>query len=434
MQLTPPRRLVGAVRKQVADLRARVRQSLQPLFGAVDSPTVGQTVSGILYLQGWELHQEAAYSRIEILLDGIPLDLPLERHPRPDLADRYPALSSTNPRPGFKAILNTAVHAAGKHLLHVLAHSGTRRVVLAEIPLEFVGGAENAFFKRVGLTRTDAERQQRLQMLLPVLACPRCQGELEEGLEQHLLCRGCATVYPLSRHVPLLVRDPEYPVDADLLDSPASNNFYPPSVLQALEETLGRGGLALDVGSGRRSFGAEGLIQLEICTYPFTDVVSQSETLPFRTASFDFVFSLAVTEHVRRPWILAAELQRVLKPGGLLIVDSAFLQPLHGYPSHYYNMTHLALKDLFRDLQQLSLSPAAYQHPWFALSWFLERLACDLPESQRSNLDAMSLGQLRQELRSFCQGNRSRLSDLHLSPQRIEELAAGFTLVARKPA
>lgn len=434
MPITPSRRLVGAVRKQVADLRARVRQSWQSLFGALDRPSPGQRVSGILHLEGWELHQGGDLARVEFVLDGQPLDLPLERFPRPDLADRYPALSSTNPRPGFKAALNTALHPEGPHLLQVRAQVGSHQTVLAELTLEFVCDEENAVFRRARLSRSDAERAQRLETILPLLACPHCQAELQPTMEEQLHCRGCQATYPVSGHVPILVREPEYPVDADLLDSPASNNYYPPVILRALEETLSQGGLALDVGSGRRSFGVPGLVQLEICTYPFTDVVSQSDFLPFRTGSFDLVFSLAVTEHVKRPWILAAELQRVLKPGGLLVVDSAFLQPLHGYPSHYYNMTHLALKDLFREMKQVSLEPAAYQHPWFSLSWILERLASGLPEKQRELIDNWSLGQLRQELQAFCQGRSSRLAEVRLPQQRIEELAAGFTLIARKAA
>ena len=71
------------------------------------------------------------------------------------------------------------------------------------------------------------------------------------------------------------------------------------------------------------------------------------EALPFKDNAFDAVLSLSVLEHVRDPFACAAEIARVLKPGGKLICCVPFLQPLHGYPHHYYNMTGQGLRALF---------------------------------------------------------------------------------------
>jgi hypothetical protein len=40
---------------------------------------------------------------------------------------------------------------------------------------------------------------------------------------------------------------------------------------------------------------------------------------------------------------------RVLKPGGKAYTLCAFLQPLHGYPDHYFNATESGLARLFSD-------------------------------------------------------------------------------------
>ncbi|HSF20323.1 MAG TPA: class I SAM-dependent methyltransferase [Vicinamibacteria bacterium] len=223
-----------------------------------------------------------------------------------------------------------------------------------------------------------------------------------------------------------------YPVEESSLRSPPSSYQYPDRVLLELEKTIRQGGLALDIGSGRRAFGADRLVQVEICKYPFTDVVHQSEELPFADEVFDLSFSLAVTEHVERPWRLATEIQRVTKPGGDIIVDAAFLQPVHGYPSHFFNMTRSALESLFPDTEVLSLEAAPYQHPWFSIRWILGALLADLEPGSRSMLGAMTIDQLLTETNRFCEGQRTALRDVALPVSKVDELAAGFTIHCRK--
>lgn len=230
----------------------------------------------------------------------------------------------------------------------------------------------------------------------------------------------------------MIAGDPEYPVDPAKLGSPPSNNPYPTSVLERIERLSGTAGWALDVGSGRRAFGADPVIQLEICAYPFTDVVNQGEYLPFRDESFDFVFSLAVTEHVRRPWILAGEIERVLKTGGTAIVDSAFLQALHGYPHHYFNMTHYALRSIFPGLEVLSLDSAPYQHTWFAVRQLLSLVHIDLSPDDKAKLESMTFGQFLGELNQYCDRGSGVLEEITIPEERVRETAAGYTLVGRK--
>ena len=40
-----------------------------------------------------------------------------------------------------------------------------------------------------------------------------------------------------------------------------------------------------------------------------------------------------------------------MKPGGRIFAAVPFLQPYHGYPDHYYNMTAAGLRNLFADLE-----------------------------------------------------------------------------------
>src|SRR5947209_16436435 len=108
-------------------------------------------------------------------------------------------------------------------------------------------------------------------------------------------------------------------------------------------------GLLLDCGAGRRPIYYSNIVNYEIVDYDSTDVIGVGEYLPFKNDTFDAVLSIAVLEHVRNPFRCAAEIKRVLKPGGTLLCGVPFLAPLHGSPHHYYNMTGPGLRALFED-------------------------------------------------------------------------------------
>ncbi len=61
--------------------------------------------------------------------------------------------------------------------------------------------------------------------------------------------------------------------------------------------------------------------------------------LPFADASVDICLSSNVAEHVRRPWLLGAEMLRVTRPGGLAVLSyTVWLGPFGGHEmglSHY---------------------------------------------------------------------------------------------------
>ena len=92
---------------------------------------------------------------------------------------------------------------------------------------------------------------------------------------------------------------------------------------------------------------------------------------PFKDNSFDAVFSYAVLEHVKQPFQAAKEISRVLKPGGLLRVIVPFLQPLHGFPSHYFNMTQFGLASLFE--QEIEIEEQ-FVGPYLGPIWTMHTL------------------------------------------------------------
>ena len=153
-----------------------------------------------------------------------------------------------------------------------------------------------------------------------------------------------------------------------------SSNPYDRNVQALIDETTD--GLILDCGSGRRDEYYDHIVNLEVVAYDTTDVLAVGEQLPFIDAAFDAVLSLSVLEHVKDPFQCAREIARVLKPGGRLICSVPFLQPYHGYPHHYYNMTHQGLMNLFAGLlncDKLEIDERSL--PIWSLTWILRNWA-----------------------------------------------------------
>ncbi len=103
------------------------------------------------------------------------------------------------------------------------------------------------------------------------------------------------------------------------------------SVAQLRRYTGLDGASVLDVGGGpgyfRTEFERQGASYrwVEPGLGEFSDVrrpgpgmvIASGEALPFRSGSMDVCYSSNVLEHVRRPWVMADEMLRVTRPGGI---------------------------------------------------------------------------------------------------------------------
>lgn len=161
-----------------------------------------------------------------------------------------------------------------------------------------------------------------------------------------------------------------------------SRNAYDPKFEEIILDNPDK--MILDVGAGYRPVDHANVVNLEIVRYPTTDVLGVAEALPFKSGVFDYVHSNAVLEHVRNPFKCAEEIVRVLKPGGVFWIAVPFLQPYHGYPHHYYNMTHSGIKNLFSGkCEIIEQSVPTYYHPIHALEWFTRQYTWRLSEEDK---------------------------------------------------
>lgn len=79
------------------------------------------------------------------------------------------------------------------------------------------------------------------------------------------------------------------------------------------------------------------------------DVVGDAHGMSrfLRAGSVDAVLSASVLEHLQAPWLLAAEINRVLKPGGLVYHQVPGAWPAHAQPNDFWRFSAEGLRVLF---------------------------------------------------------------------------------------
>ena len=77
------------------------------------------------------------------------------------------------------------------------------------------------------------------------------------------------------------------------------------------------------------------------------DIVFDSHQIPFSNETFDLIIAAQVLEHTFKPWIVAEELERVVKLGGDLLIEVPFNFPYHSPPYDFFRFTFTGLRSLF---------------------------------------------------------------------------------------
>lgn len=62
---------------------------------------------------------------------------------------------------------------------------------------------------------------------------------------------------------------------------------------------------------------------------------------------FDIIYSSACFEHFAMPWIVAIEISKLLKIGGIVFIETHFSFSSHERPWHFFQFSDMALRTLF---------------------------------------------------------------------------------------
>lgn len=257
--------------------------------------------------------------------------------------------------------------------------------------------------------------------LLEILVCPSCYRSIDFHIPA---CAGCGRPVEWMGDVPSFLGPRPSP-----LARGEQVSRHP--VMEIIPEylDLDSGGLFLDAGAGWPPDSRPDIIQVEIERFPSTNVVADGAELPFRPETFDGIISHAVMEHVKDPFGYAADLVRVLKPGGKFICHSAFLQPLHGYPYHYFNTTLEGLKVLFEGVKILDAGVSKFQLPWVTLEWILRSYCAGFTDSdEMERFKNMKVGDLLGDMDE----DRPLRQFQSLTEETTLELAAGVYILGER--
>lgn len=113
-------------------------------------------------------------------------------------------------------------------------------------------------------------------------------------------------------------------------------------------------GVVLDAGAGRLAWRSR--LKSLASTYYATDYTAGHSDLdfcadlqgglPLVDASIDTIFCCSVMEHTPEPWRVLPEFERVLQPGGHVILSVPFVYYLHGGPEDYFRFTRYGAQRL----------------------------------------------------------------------------------------
>jgi FkbM family methyltransferase len=273
--------------------------------------------------------------------------------------------------------------------------------------------------------------RQRLEELLPLLRCPVSGQALKLLSDRQLATVDGRQQWPLVDWHPIFFGDAAETrrfADAHL------SNPVPARAMALIENATGP---VLNMSAGGTRTWLPHCVELETAIFRNTDVVGDGHALPFADGVFEAVLAINAFEHYREPDRVVAEILRVLKPGGKVFIHTAFLQPLHEPPWHFFNCTKFGLLQWFDRFEVVDLTVSDNFHPIYALAWQADDLLGVL-RSERGAEAAARFGALSlQEIAAFwnqpaCQRDARWAELRQLSQAAQERLSAGFEFIGRK--
>src|SRR3989338_816840 len=110
----------------------------------------------------------------------------------------------------------------------------------------------------------------------------------------------------------------------------------------------------LDIGCGNDQYGElfpnRTTLDIEARPGVKVDIIADAHDLSqIKNDTFGVVLCTEVLEHLHTPPKAIAEFNRILKPGGLLLLSTRFIFPIHDAPGDYYRFTKYGLQYLLRE-------------------------------------------------------------------------------------
>ena len=152
------------------------------------------------------------------------------------------------------------------------------------------------------------------------------------------------------------------------------------------------------------------------------DLLGYADAIPVEAMSFDTVLCTAVLEHVEEPGRVVAEMHRVLRPAGAVILTAPLFWHVHEAPRDFFRYTAHGLRYLFEKagFTIIELTP---------LSGFVVTFAQELVYFIHGTLPSWAIPAVGRPMGALIQAAASFLAPLDRSIQ----FTWMYLVVARKP-
>lgn len=188
----------------------------------------------------------------------------------------------------------------------------------------------------------------------------------------------------------------------------------------------------LDIGSGNMdqdvNFPNRTTFDIDPARKP--QIVGDAHELPFENASFSCILCSEVLEHLYDPRKAIAEMYRVLKPGGIVVLTTRFIFPVHDAPHDYFRFTPYGLRMLFEDWE--IVEEASETGTFGTIAVLLQRIIfqTDLQGGKFTKGILYVLMNIFQRLDFLV---KAQYGDIQRSRREADLLTSGVYIVARKP-
>jgi SAM-dependent methyltransferase len=286
------------------------------------------------------------------------------------------------------------------------------------------------------------------------LICPHCRSLLTQDGEA-FLCKSCGNEYPVIAGIPILIDESSsdfrissyerrQPLSTSERAKRAARNLLPKLSLNLaarrnyakFREML----LAqtpkprvLIIGGATAGAGMDDLladrriefVESDVAIDERTTLVCDAHALPFLDDTFDGVIIQAVLFYLPEPPRCVREIFRVLKPGGIVYSEAAFMEQVVGGAYDFYRFTLRGHEHQFHEFEKISSGVSG--GPAMATAWSVQYLLLSFAKNQS----------LRAAIRIFCKCTLFWMKYLDLllvnKPGAVDA-AAGTYFLGRRPA
>ena len=268
----------------------------------------------------------------------------------------------------------------------------------------------------------------RLRFLCTIMRCPETREDLELTNDGHLRAKISGRLWETSGGIANFLPGVRLPSQTYAHVS----NAIAPEAQRIIDNSHG---LVLNVSAGGTVDPPPHVIEVEFDYFLNTDIIGDVHNLPLKDRTFDAIICLNAFEHYHSPLTASDELYRILKTDGIILVHTAFLQPVHEAPNHFFGCTEFGLAKWFEKFEEVEISVTPNFNPLYTLSWLASDLCLALRATAPALADQIGAMTLR-EVAEFWQGPERdpvMASVFAEIPDEIQRrLAAGYQYIGRR--